>query len=122
MKQKIIVVALLIAVVATILIIYVKSPGAQVDAPKIFAAAQNYTRDLKRQGVAIPDSVNLKELIARGFLQSSDVAGFVGSDVTVALTANPNDHRVVLLRARFPDGQELLTMGDGSIQVKQTKP
>ena len=118
MKQKIIVVALLIAVVAAILLIYVKAPVAQVDAPKIFAAAQNYTRDLTKQGLVIPNSVDLKELIARGYLQASDVAGFAGCDVTVALIANSNDPRSVLMRARFPDGQELLTMGNGSIQAK----
>ncbi len=123
MKQKLIVVAVLIVAFATALLIYVKFPQSNtVDAAKIFTAAQNYTRDLKKQGLAIPETVNLKELIARGFLQASDIAGFAGSEVTVALTANPNDPKAVLLRARFSDGQELLTMGDGSIQAKQAKP
>ena len=93
-----------------------------MDAQKIYAAAQTYTRELKRQGRAIPESVNLKELIARGLLQTSDATGFAGSEVTVSLTANLNDPNAVLMIARFPDGQELLAMGDGSIQVKQIKP
>jgi len=131
MKQKLIAVALLI--VATVIIFLISFKFSQsgtfkfpqsgkVNAQKIFTAAQTYTRDLKRQGIKIPDLVNLKELIARGLLQPSDVAGFAGAEVTVSLIANPNEPNTVLMRALFPDGQEMLTMGDGSVQLKQQKP
>ena len=122
MKLKLTAVTLLFVGIAIVLLIYVRFPqSGKVDAQKISAAAQTYTRELKRQGRAIPESVNLKELIARGLLQTSDATGFAGSEVTVSLTANLNDPNAVLMIARFPDGQELLAMGDGSIQVKQIK-
>ena len=119
MKQKLIVVGLLIAGMAILLLVYVRNPqNDKVDAKNIFNAAQTYTREMRGQGRTVPDSVNMKDLIALGLLKTSDVAGFSGADVTIYLTANPNDPVAVLMRARFQDGQEMLVLGDGSIRAK----
>lgn len=90
----------------------------KVDASKIFEAAQTYTRETKAQGLMIPPVVSMQELINRKLLNPADVRGLSGAEVTVSLTANKNDPQAIIIRARFPDGHEILTLADGSVQSK----
>lgn len=87
-----------------------------VDAQNIFSAAQAYTRKLKAQGLPIPPTVTLKELMENKLLAPADVSGLKGATVTVSLTANVNDPQAVLIRAVFPDGQEIVTLADGTVR------
>ena len=88
-----------------------------VDAFKLKAAIQTYAAGLKGQGLPVPASVSVKELITRGLLTEADVSGFAGIEVTVSLS--PDDEigvQDVWVRARLPDGHELAVLGDGSVQ------
>ena len=87
-----------------------------VDAPKIFAAAKSYAAGLTAQGARIPASVSLKVLIDRGLLTEADVRGFAGLEVSVSLSANESRPQEVLVRARLPDGREIVALADGSVQ------
>jgi hypothetical protein len=95
------------------------APPGQVNAAKIMNAANAYAQGLKEQGKTVPAAVNLKELIAQGLLAPNDVSGFAGMDVTVSLVMD-RSHQDVLMRARLPDGQEIVAFTDGSVQ--QRKP
>ena len=87
-----------------------------VDAPKIFTAAKRYAAGLTAQGVPIPESVSLEVLIDRGLLTEADVSGFAGLEVSVSLSANESQPQEVLVRARLPDGREIVALADGSVQ------
>jgi hypothetical protein len=92
-----------------------RHPG-HVDAEKLIAAAKTYADGLKAQGSPVPESVSLKDLITRGLLTEADVSGFAGMEVTVSLNVNETRPQAVLARARLPDGQEIVALGDGSVQ------
>ena len=116
MNRKTAYAILSLVVIAAVLLVFAFSQPGTVDAAKIFSAAQAYTRDLQRQGISVPPTVQLKELIDRKLLKPEDVSGFAGAEVTVSLTADPNDPRAVLIRARFPDGQEIVMLTDGTVR------
>jgi hypothetical protein len=83
---------------------------------KVLAAANAYSISLKNQGLWVPASVTLQELGMRGFLQPSDVAGFEGMQVTISLRPDESQPQDALMRVRLPDGQEVVALGDGSVQ------
>lgn len=90
-------------------------PG-YVDWGKLLAAVKIHKDDLKRQGMEVPASVSLKELITRGLLSEADVSGFSGIDVSLNMSADESRPQDVLVRARLPDGHEIVALGDGSVQ------
>jgi predicted HAD superfamily Cof-like phosphohydrolase len=98
-----------------------QSPG-RVDCLKVFNAAKVYALELRTGGVAVPDGVSLRELIARKLLKPEDVSGFKGVEVTVYLNVDTEDPKSVLMRAYFPDGNELVALVDGSVQEVPKKP
>jgi hypothetical protein len=91
------------------------SPGL-VDVPKLMAAASAYAQQLTASGAAVPSEVSLERLIAQGLLRSNDVAGFTGMKVSVTLAVDPQNLGQVLMRARLPDGTEIVARNDGSVQ------
>jgi hypothetical protein len=91
------------------------SPGT-VDVPKVIAAAKAYGEQLRTTGAAVPAEVSLNQLIASGLLRSNDVSGFSGMKVTVALGVDAQNLQQVLMRARLPDGTEIVALNDGSVQ------
>ena len=62
--------------------------------------------------------MSLRELIARKLLAEADVTGFTGMDVTVSLTTDESRPEEVLIRARMPDGREVVTLADGSVRSR----
>lgn len=92
------------------------SQSGRVDSTKLLSAMKIYKSDLKRQGMEVPASVSLKELIIRGLLTEADVSGFSGIDVSVNLLADESHPPDALVRARLPDGNEITLLGDGSVQ------
>ena len=110
---------IVIAVLAVAIVVYFASSTrqtGQVDAVKIVKATRTFTADLKARGLTVPATVSLQELIDRGLLSASDVSAFSGMDVTVYLSAENNNPQNILLRARLPDGAEIVTLADGSVQ------
>ena len=89
-----------------------------VNATRLLAAAKSYADALKAQGLPVPASVPLQELISRGLLTESDVKGFAGTEVTVSLTAVGSRPQEVLVRARMPDGHEVVALADGSVHSR----
>lgn len=92
------------------------SQSGRVDSTKLLSAVKIYKSDLKRQGMEVPASVSLKELIIRGLLTEADVSGFSGVDVSVNLLVDESHPQDALVRARLPDGNEITLLGDGSVQ------
>lgn len=92
-------------------------PHGRVDAEKVIAAAQAYSRQFKASGTALPPSVSLEALITKGLLKREDVSGFNGTEVTVYLTVDKSQPQSVLMRARLPDGSEAVVLTDGTVQT-----
>jgi len=92
-----------------------RQPG-HVDALKILTAARTYTANLRAEGLPVPASVSLQELINRRLLTASDVSGFTGMEVTINLSADDTRPQDILIRAHLEDGQEIVTLADGSVQ------
>lgn len=104
-------------VAAALLITWTGSaPSGRVDPGKIMAAAQAFAGQLRAEGKAIPAEAPLNQLVERGLLQPEDVSGFAGFEVSVTLQPDANDPRQVLMRARMPDGGEIVALNDGSVQ------
>lgn len=93
-----------------------KGPAGTVDGQKIVQAIANYTRDVSAQGVQVAPEISLKTLVTMRYLKASDVSGLDGLDVTVNLLADPRRPQDVLLRARLPGGEEMVTLVDGTVQ------
>ena len=119
MKRTLIVMAVLTLMVVAGSAVYFASlsrhPG-HVNAAKLLTAAKTYADGLKGQGLPVPTLVSMKELISRGLLTEGDVRGFAGMEVTVSLTADGSRPQEVLVRARLPDGNEIVALADGSVQ------
>jgi len=117
--RKVVIVGAIVALLALTVYVSTRSPSAspgKVDAPRILAAAREYTRLFMAQHLPVPASVNVDELISRGLLRPEDVAGFAGAEVSVSLKGDPRDPHTVLMRAKFKDGKDLLLLADGSVQ------
>ena len=119
MKRFLAVIAVLTAAFVVGSMVYfatsTRQPG-HVDALKILTATRTYTASLRAEGLPVPASVSLQELINRRLLTASDVSGFTGMEVTVNLSADNTRPQDVLIRAHLADGQEMVTMADGSVQ------
>ncbi|HWY76719.1 MAG TPA: hypothetical protein VN281_13940 [Verrucomicrobiae bacterium] len=116
-KHVVFVLVGLVAVVVAGLIYFSPSGSGRVDASKIIAAARVYTAELRSRGAPLPASVTLEELIGKGYLKRDDVSGFKGVEVEVYLVGNTNQPGPpVLMRARMPDGHDMVVLSDGSVQ------
>jgi len=119
MKNTLTVIAVVAIVLIAISITYFAFPRPvtrRVDAPKILAAARTYAHDLRAHGQAVPATVTLQDLVAKGPLSPADVSGFAGMEVTVSLT--PKDDRYpqeVLMSVRLKDGSEMVAWEDSSV-------
>ena len=119
LKRALLVVAAVTFLIAAGGLFYVISSSRgsdHVDVSKIFAAAQGYAQGLKAQGKPVPTTVPMKELIRGGLLTEEDVAGFNGMEVIVTLPQAAHRPQDVLIRARLPNGDEVVALADGSIQ------
>jgi hypothetical protein len=84
-------------------------------AVKVLPAARAYAKLLKAEGAPVPASVNVRELVARGLLQQDDLKCFAGMEVIVSTSPVDNGSDEVLIRARQPDGTELVLLANGSV-------
>lgn len=119
MKRVLIAIAVLTLVIVAGSWFYFASSSSQpghVDGAKLLTAVNIYKADLKRQGIEVPASISLKDLLARRLLTEADVSGFAGIDVSLNLSADESRPQDVLMRARLPDGHEIVALGDGSVQ------
>jgi len=83
---------------------------------RILFAASTYAAELKAQGLPVPASVSLKDLISRKLMTKAEAGAFAGLEVTVNLAVDESRPGEVLVRAVMPDGRELLALTDGSVQ------
>lgn len=89
---------------------------------RILQAATAYKTRSIANGQAVPVSVSLQQLISSGLVRSSEVAGFEGLQVTVSLRPDETRPQGVLMSVAFPDGEQLVALGDGSIQQRASNP
>ena len=85
------------------------------DAPRLIAAMQAFSQDLKSRGRPLPPSVSLDELVRGGYLAASTVHAFDGMDVRVSTTATEDYPSEILISARLPDGSVVALLADGSV-------
>ncbi len=114
------VLAALITVVGTLVFVSnrPKDPG-HLDVSKLFRAIQAYADTHPTNGLPLPATVSLDELIHRGLLQEADVSVFRGLDVQINLGADETRPADVLAQARLPDGVEIVALADGSVQPRR---
>jgi hypothetical protein len=80
------------------------------------AAVHAFARDQATRGRALPAWVSVGELVAGGYIASSDVPAFDGMEFSFSLTPNETRPQDILIRVRLPDGSVIAQLGDGSIQ------
>ncbi len=95
---------------------YLHLPGIGFDGPKLIAAVAAYKHALAEKDTPVPDTVSLAQLLNRGLLNPEDVRAFAGWQVSISLKADEATPQAVLVRARRPDGDELVLLTDGSVQ------
>jgi hypothetical protein len=119
-RRMTIAIAAAVAIMVAAGLVYVflvsKEPSAKFNGAAIVAAARAYTRDLQVRKQPIPKSVTLEDLAASHFLKPEEIAAFRGLNATIMLTSTQSNPQTVLMRVHFPDGGEILLLGDGSVQ------
>ena len=86
------------------------------DLPGLISAVQAFSQDLTKQGLPLPSSVSLGELVNRGYISTNSVRAFEGVEARIWLTVNPTEPQSVLMSARLPDGRVNAALADGSVQ------
>ena len=86
------------------------------NAAKLIPALQAFARDRVVQGQALPATVSLSDLVAKGYLTYDDVSVFRGADVVFYPGVDLKSPKSILARARMPDGTEVMMLADGSLQ------
>lgn len=84
--------------------------------PKLAAAMRSYSHDQVSHGRPLPSSVTVPDLINGGYISKSEVRDLAGADVTFYPTASETDPQAILIRIRLPDGSQIVTLADGSVQ------
>lgn len=108
----------LMAAVALIHFSATDTGPAQREYMVVMEAARLHGQDLRARGLPVPASVTLKELLQKGLVREELVSGLSALDVTVSLATDEIDPAGVLMRVRFPDGSEIVAMGDGSVHQR----
>lgn len=118
MKRLLIVIGggLLVIITVSLFSISQLNHDSHVDAGKLVKAVTSYAQDLKAQGKQMPQTISLKELIARKLLTDDDVKGFSGMDVNINLSPDANRPHEIFIRVRMPDGKEIHALMDNSVQ------
>ena len=88
------------------------------DPRPVYVAAQACKQALVAQGRPVPATVSLADLTREGFFDPKRAAAFGDCEVTVSLTADEHRPQDVLMRVRLPQGDELVVLGDGSVQCR----
>jgi len=109
-------VAIMVAAGLVYVFLVSKEPSAKFNGAAIVAAARAYTRDLQVRRQPMPKSVTLEELAARHFLKPEEIAAFRGLNATIMLTSQASNAQTILMRVHFPDGGDIILLGDGSVQ------
>jgi len=86
------------------------------DLPGLISAVQGFSQDLAKQGLPLPSSVSLGELVSRGYISTNSVQAFEGLEARIWLSVNPAEPQSVLMSARLPDGSVNAALADGSVQ------
>ncbi|MBE7501183.1 MAG: hypothetical protein HS113_12920 [Verrucomicrobiales bacterium] len=105
-----------IVLLGTVLDMVFRPDTRPINLAKVLAASERYRGELEAAGQPVPQTVSLGALLERGWLRTEDLPGFAGLEVEVALQPDPARPQDVLMRARFPDGDELVALADGSVQ------
>ncbi len=87
-----------------------------VEAAKLIAAVQAYSRDQQGESKPLPPSLKLRELVVGGYLTAEDVRAFEGTDVTFLLSADPSQPRAVMIRVRLRDGSQMVVLANGNVE------
>jgi len=83
---------------------------------RLEAAVQAFTRDRKAATNAMPATVPLRDLVARGYLGTNDIRGLEGRDATVSLFMDETTPQMILIRVHERNGSDTALMMDGSVQ------
>ena len=98
---------------------YVMKPPQTPDPRPVYQAARAYKQALELKGQPVPETVSLAELTRAGFFSPSQAQAFDGYEITVSLVADESRPQDVLMRVRFPNGDEVVVLCDGSVQSRR---
>jgi hypothetical protein len=119
-RRMAIAIAVAVAIMVAAGLVYVflvsKEPSARFNGAAIVAAARAYTRDLQGRKQPVPKSVTLEELVTLHFLKPEEVTAFHGTRATIMLTSAEGNPQTVLMQVHFPDGGDIVLLGDGTVQ------
>ena len=93
-------------------------PPQTPDPRPVYQAAQAYKQALELKGRPVPETVSLADLTRDGFFDPQQAAKFEGYEVTVSLVADESRPQELLMRVRFPKGDEVVVLCDGSVQSR----
>ena len=94
-------------------------PPQTPDPRPVYQAALAYKQALQAKAQPVPESVSLAELTRAGFFSPSQAQAFDGYEITVSLVADESRPQDVLMRVRFPNGDEIVVLCDGSVQSRR---
>jgi len=109
--------AIVFAILAGSVIRNIETPFPMLD-PEIFMPAiSEYRQDRINQGEPILDEVSLTQLIRWGYLQKTKTEAS-GVDEIYFTTRLKDDFlpQAILCRTEFLDGEQIVLLGDGSVQ------
>lgn len=95
-----------------------RHPPTPPNAPRILAAAGSFAEACRAEGRTLPETVDLRLLVARGWLTEVDLGPFAGMDASLRLATDPSRPQETLLEVRLPDGGILVALADGSVQQR----
>jgi hypothetical protein len=104
------------AITTAYLLLAPAPPKPSLNVSKLVEAVAAFAREQRAKGRPQPETVSLRQLLAKGYLQTNEVRAFDGVELTLGLTADETNPNSILAQAKMPDGAVLQLLGDGSAQ------
>jgi len=90
------------------------------DYNRVLAVARAYASELVAQGKPIPETVTLQELTALGRIGVREALAFKDLEVILRLKQGEAGPQEALMVVKFPDGPDVIALGDGSVQQRRS--
>jgi hypothetical protein len=87
------------------------------DFARLPPAIHQYCRDRISRGQPPPPAITVKDLVAGKYISAEDAHAFDGMDLNIYAVVDETEPQAILVRARMPDGTQIVALADGSIQA-----
>jgi hypothetical protein len=107
-----------VSMLAVILVVFAArpKPARLINGERLANAMARYTKDLHSRGEALPPTITLDTLVAKGYLNTEDTKPMQGIDLIFHTDAVDTSPQMFLVEAHMPDGQIQVVLADGSVQ------